>query len=103
MWTHDWTDYEKMHFMYLKLAGPAKAQLHCLEDYICSWGEWKIALHCDFPQQHNFTQMVEELVARNKMPAEKMMKYSHAKLTLCEWCHFAGKEALRYRMADELH
>lgn len=24
-WIHDWTDYEKTHFMQLKLEGPAKA------------------------------------------------------------------------------
>ena len=64
--------------------------------------------------------MVDELVARKKMPAEMMMQYFHAKLALCERCYSTGKEALsvirglplelqrnarvfKCRMADELY
>ena len=93
---HDWTDYERTHFMQLKLAGPAKAWFHRLDEYDRSWAEWKNALRRAFPRRHDFAEMVEELVARKKIATETMTQYFHAKLALCERCRFTGKEALSF-------
>ena len=77
---HDWTDYEKMHFMKFKFAGPFKVWFHRLDEYDRSGGEWKSALRRAFPRRHDFAEMVDELVARKNMLAEMMMSYFHAKL-----------------------
>ena len=78
---HDWADYEKMHFKQLKLMDPAKAWFHRLDEYDRSWEEMSV-LHHAFYQQHDFTEMMEELVTRKKMPAGTMMLYIHVKLVL---------------------
>ena len=102
--------------MQLKLAGPAKGPAIALTNMTAP-GEWKNALRRAFPRRHDLS----ELVARKKMTTETMTQYFHAKLALCERCHFTGKEALSFiirgllleqqanaraikcRMADELY
>ena len=53
---HDWTDYERTHFMQLKLACPSKSCFNRLDEYDRFWEEWKNALRRAFPRISRFRQ-----------------------------------------------
>ncbi|KAJ8954867.1 hypothetical protein NQ314_007006 [Rhamnusium bicolor] len=80
--------------MQIKLRGSAKAWFNKLDDFSCSWREWKANLRQAFPRQNDLAVSLEELVAIRKLPTEKMITYYHTKLALYGQCGFLGEKAV---------
>ncbi|KAJ8929644.1 hypothetical protein NQ314_017647 [Rhamnusium bicolor] len=91
---HGWSEYEKSYFMQIKLRGSARAWFNKLDDFSCSWCEWKAKLRQAFPRQNDFAISLEELVVRRKLSTEKMTIYYHAKFALCSQCGVVGDKAV---------
>lgn len=91
---HGWSEYEKSYFMQVKLRGSARAWFIRLDDFSCSWCEWKVKLRQAFPRQNNFAASLEEMIARRKLSTETMTTYYHAKLALCGQCEVTGEKAV---------
>ncbi|KAJ8985502.1 hypothetical protein NQ317_015044 [Molorchus minor] len=91
---HGWSEYEKLHFMQIKLRGSARDWFSRLDDFSCSWNEWKAKLRQAFPPQIDYAESLEKLVARHKLPSETMTKYFHAKLALCLQCGIMDEKAV---------
>ena len=93
---HVWSEYERSCFMQAKLRGAAKKWFLRLDEYDHSWSRWKECLRHAFPRQHDYAAMVEELVARRKLPGETMTAYFHAKLAMSERCGMKGERAISF-------
>ncbi|CAG9767290.1 unnamed protein product [Ceutorhynchus assimilis] len=73
---------QSMNFMQTKLQGAARAWLTRLDDYNLSWQAWKVSLSKAFPSEHDYAELLTEMLARVKVTGETMTHYYHDKITL---------------------
>ncbi|KAK9891712.1 hypothetical protein WA026_016510 [Henosepilachna vigintioctopunctata] len=91
---HEWSDYERAYFMQSKLQGGARTWYNRLDNYNLTWDHWKSLLHQAFPREHDFVQLLREMLARVKMEGETMTHYYHSKLALIQRCDIKGTKAI---------
>lgn len=58
--------------MQAKLQGGARERYSRLDDYNLAWGEWCEALRRAFPREHDFVDLLREMMARRKAYDETM-------------------------------
>lgn len=78
-----------------KLKGFAKTWFNCLESWKYSWPEWKEKLIAAFPPR-DYCQLLEDMLARRKLPDESYLQYYHEKMVLIKACDIAKENEVSF-------
>lgn len=89
-----WNDETKSFILQSKLQGQARLWFNRLDSYDRSWEEWKTMIVRAFPRYHDYASLLDELMARNKLPTESMTKYYQEKLAMCFRCQLSDQAAV---------
>lgn len=91
---YEWDEKQTIHFALQKLTGLAKKWFEALPTVVYTWEEWQVKLRKAFPNEYNYGQLLEEMLARTTRRNENLSDYFYDKLTLINRCNVQGKNAV---------
>jgi hypothetical protein len=91
---HEWDEITKSFHLQDKLRGQARKWYNRLESYDYSWQEWKQMLGRAFPKHRDYSNLLEEMMQRKKLPTETMTKYYQDKIALCFRCNLSDNASV---------
>lgn len=89
-----WTAETTVYYAICKLTGLAQTWYRSLPTVKLSWDEWKIKLCEAFPPKMNYSDKLDQMVRRKKLPTETYTKYYYEKLSLLNLCGITGANAV---------
>lgn len=91
---YGWDQKLTMHFALQKLVGLAKKWYEALPSVNYDWDEWQAKLRKAFPNEQNYGQLLEEMLARTTRHNENLRDYFYDKLSLLNRCEIKGQKAV---------
>lgn len=91
---HGWDEKMKSFHLQDKLKGQARRWYNRLEDYNFTWEEWKQMLIRAFPKHRDYSNLLDEMMQRKKVPSETMTKYYQDKVALCFRCKLSDNASV---------
>lgn len=89
-----WSDDVTIFNALSKLHGLANVWYKGLKSVKFTWSEWKEKLRRAFPSQRDFSELLEEMIARKKKSDESFAQYFYEKQALLNACKIQGKDAV---------
>lgn len=91
---YDWDEKQTIHFALQKLTGLAKKWYEALPSLVYNWTDWQEKLRKAFPDERNYGQLLQEMLARTSRFNENLQEYFYDKLSLLNRCEITGKKAV---------
>lgn len=89
-----WTERQTIFYALPKLEGLAKKWYEGLITVKYTWAEWQNNLIAAFPCEHNYGDLLTEMLARRSRKNETLEEYYYDKMTLINRCELTGKRAV---------
>lgn len=91
---YGWSERQTIFYALPKLSGLAKRWYEGLTSVKYSWAEWQIKLIAAFPCEHNYGELLSEMLARRSRRNESLEEYYYDKIMLINRCELAGQQAV---------
>ncbi|CAG9137646.1 unnamed protein product [Plutella xylostella] len=91
---YGWDERTTILFAMQRLQGLARVWYESLSTILHTWVEWQEKLLSAFPCDHNYGQILEEMLKRKTKFSEPIENYFYEKLALINQCDISGKRAV---------
>ncbi|KAI8430206.1 hypothetical protein MSG28_000554 [Choristoneura fumiferana] len=91
---YGWSDRQTIFYALPKLKGLAKRWYDGLTTVKFTWKEWQEKLLLAFPCEHNYGDLLSEMLARKTRRNETLEEYYYDKIMLINRCDLEGKHAV---------
>lgn len=91
---YGWSERQIIFYALPKLRGLAKRWYDGLTSVKYTWVEWRDKLSAAFPCEHNYADMLSEMLSRKTRRNETLEEYYYDKIMLINRCEINGKKAV---------
>lgn len=93
---NEWSEAQTIHYAIAKLEGLARTWYDSLQSLDHTWPRWRAMILEAFPDEFNYPELMEKMLARKKTEKESYVAYYYEKLALLNRLEFEGKKAVAF-------